>query len=329
MKALHIKAFGDIGGLLVVEVPDPTPAPGIAIVRVESASINPSDVKNVQGAMHQTTLPRIPGRDFSGVVESGPPEWVGAKVWGTGGDVGFTRDGSHAERISVPVASLARKPERLSFDEAASIGVTFLAAWCGLLEAAVLKSGETLAVIGAGGGVGGAAAQIAKHLGARVVGVDKREPHPEAPIRGVAEKLIIDAPDVASAIREATHGRGADVVFDTVGGALFRSALGALALRGRLVEITSTGGREVTFDLVDFYHNESSLFGVDTLKRDLVASSKVLAGLTEGFESGAYRAAPIAAAYPLVDAVRAYRLVGDGALGRIVLHPQGSLANRG
>jgi NADPH:quinone reductase len=327
LKALQIKMFGNVDGLMLVDVSDPTPAPGLAIVRIESASINPSDVKNVQGAMRQTTLPRIPGRDFAGVVESGPPEWVGLKVWGTGGDIGFTRDGSHAEFISVPVASLARKPERLNFDEAATIGVTYLAAWCGVVEAAALEDGETLAVIGAGGGVGGAAAQIAKRLGARVVGVDKREPHPEAPIRGVAETLIINAPDVASAIRGATHGRGADVVFDTVGGALFRPALAALALRGRLVEITSTGGREVSFDLVDFYHNESRLFGVDTLKRDLVASSKVLAALTEGFEAGAYRAAPVVGAFQLADAVNAYRLVAEGALGRIVLHPQRQDAN--
>jgi NADPH:quinone reductase-like Zn-dependent oxidoreductase len=112
------------------------------------------------------------------------------------------------------------------------------------------------------------------------------------------------------------------VVFDTVGGVLFRSALAALAPRGRLVEITSTGGREVTFDLVDFYHNESRLFGVDTLKRDLVASAAVLDALTEGFEAGDYRAAPIAGTYPLTEAVAAYRRVAAGAPGRIVLHPQ-------
>ena len=82
-------------------------------MRVMAASINPSDVKNVAGAMKQTTLPRIPGRDFAGVVEAGPAEWVGAEVWGTGGDVGVTRDGTHAELIAVPVASLRRKPGSL------------------------------------------------------------------------------------------------------------------------------------------------------------------------------------------------------------------------
>jgi NADPH:quinone reductase len=154
-----------------------------ALVRVMAASINPSDVKNVAGAMKQTTLPRIPGRDFAGVVEVGPAEWIGAAVWGTGGDTGFTRDGTHAEMIAVPVASLRRKPDTLSFDQAASVGVNYMAAWCGL-EAAGLKAGEMVLLIGAGGGVGGAAAQIARRLGARVIGAARRAPHPDAPIHG-------------------------------------------------------------------------------------------------------------------------------------------------
>ena len=245
------------------------------------------------GAMKQTTLPRIPGRDYAGVVEAGPAEWIGAEVWGTGGDIGFTRDGTHAEMIAVPVASLRRKPETLSFDQAASVGVNYMAAWCGI-EAAALKAGEIVLLIGAGGGVGGAAAQIARRLGARVIGADRRAPHPDAPIHAIAEKLIIGAEDLPGEVRAATGGKGADVVFDLVGGVMFRSALECLALRGRLVEIAATGRREVSFDLADFYHNESRLFGVDTLKRDLAASAKVLEALTPGFVAGDYRAAPIA-----------------------------------
>src|SRR6202166_5036684 len=190
MRALQIKAFGDPGVLDLVEVPDPGADAATAIVRIEAASINPSDVKNVAGAMRQTTLPRIPGRDYAGVVEAGPAEWIGAAVWGTGGATGFTRDGTHAEMIAVPVASLRRKPDTLSFDQAASVGVNYMAAWCGL-EAAGLKAGETVLLIGAGGGVGGAAAQIARRLGARVIGADRRAPHPDAPIHGIAEKLIL------------------------------------------------------------------------------------------------------------------------------------------
>jgi NADPH2:quinone reductase len=289
MRAIRFKAFGDPSVLELAEVAVPAIAETMALVRVMAASINPSDVKNLAGAMKQTTLPRIPGRDFAGVVEAGPAEWIGAAAWGTGGDTGFTRDGTHAEMIAVPVASLRRKPDTLSFDEAASVGVNYIAAWCGL-EAAGLQAGETVLLIGAGGGVGGAAAQIARRFGARVIG--------------------------------ATGGKGADVVFDLVGGVMFRNAVNSLALRGRLIEIAVTGQREVSFDLADFYHNESRLYGVDTLKRDLKASAKVLEALMPGFVAGDYRAAPIAETCGLGDAQEAYRKVAAGSTGRIVLRPQ-------
>ena len=212
MRALRFTAFGDPSVLELAEVNAPVSDQETAVVRVLAASINPSDVKNVAGAMSQTILPRIPGRDYAGLVEAGPAEWIGAAVWGTGGDTGFTRDGTHAELIAVPVASLRRKPETLSFDQAASVGVNYMAAWCGL-EAAGLKAGETLLLIGAGGGVGGAAAQIARRLGARVIGADRHLPHPDAPIHAIAESLIIGADDLPAATPcgDGRQGRGCRV----------------------------------------------------------------------------------------------------------------------
>ncbi len=319
MRAIRFETFGDPSVLELAELAAPAVDERTALVRVMAASINPSDVKNVAGAMKQTTLPRIPGRDYAGVVEAGPAEWIRAEVWGTGGDTGATRDGSHAELIAVPVASLRRKPDNLSFDQAASVGVNYLAAWCGI-EAAGLKAGETALLIGAGGGVGAAAALIARRLGARVIGADRRAPLPDAPIRAIAEKLIIAAEDLAAEVRAATGGKGADFVFDLVGGVMFRNAVNSLALRGRLVEIAVTGQREVSFDLADFYHNESRLFGVDTLKRDLTASAEVLEALTPGFVAGDYRSAPIAETRGLGEAQGAYRKVAHGAAGQRVSH---------
>jgi NADPH:quinone reductase len=177
-------------------------------------------------------------------------------------------------------------------------------------------------LIGAGGGVGIAAAQIARRLGARVIGADRRAPSPDAPIRAIAETLIVGAEDLPVEVRAATGGKGADVVFDLVGGVMFRSALKCLSWRGRLVEIAATGQREVSFDLADFYHNESRLFGLDTLKRNLPASAEILDALAPGFVAGDYRAASIETAYGLDEAREAYRKVAAGATGRIVLRPQ-------
>jgi NADPH2:quinone reductase len=176
-------------------------------------------------------------------------------------------------------------------------------------------------LIGAGGGVGSAAAQIARRLGARVIGADRGTPLPTAPIRAIAVMLIVGADDLPAEVHAATGAKDADVILDLVAGVMFRSAVNSLAWRGRLVEIAATEQREVSFDLVDFYHNESQLFRVDTLKRDLTASSEVLDALTPGFVAGDYSAAPIAETCGLSEAQEACRKVAAGTAGRIVLRP--------
>jgi NADPH:quinone reductase len=323
MKAVRFTRHGKPDVLTIEDIGDLTAGEGEALVRIEAASINPSDVKNVQGAMEQTTMPRTPGRDFAGVVETGPTSWVGAEVWGTGGENGFTRDGSHAEYIVVPEASLRRKPSVLEFDQAASVGVNFLAAWRGLVDGASLRPGETVLVIAASGGVGNAGVQIAKRIGARIIGTDRTQPRPGAAIVEAGLSIVADGADIPTAVRQATGGRGADVVLDCVGGVMFRHALDCLALRGRLIEMSVTGAREVTFNLADFYHNESRLIGVDTLKLDMTESAEVLEALRPGFEAGDYRPAPVARRFALGEAVTAYQAVAAGEPGRVVLRPFG------
>lgn len=321
MKAVRFVRHGKPDVLTVEDIGILTAGEGEALIRIKAASINPSDVKNVQGAMEQTTLPRTPGRDFAGVVEAGPVSWIGAEVWGTGGDTGFTRDGSHAEFIVVPAASLRRKPLTLNFVQAASVGVNFIAAWRGLVDGAALQAGETVLIIAASGGVGNAAVQIARRIGARIIGTDRKPPRREAAITDFGVSLVVDTADIPAAVRQATDGCGADVVLDCVGGVMFRHALNCLALRGRLLEMSVTGARDVTFNLADFYHNESRLIGIDTLKLDLTASADVLEALRPGFEAGDYRPAPIARRFALTEVVSAYQAVLAGEPGRVVLQP--------
>jgi NADPH:quinone reductase len=135
--------------------------------------------------------------------------------------------------------------------------------------------------------------------------------------------LVADGAAIPAAVREATAGRGVDVVLDCVGGIMFRHALDCLALCGRLVEMSVTGAREVTFNLADFYHNENRLIGIDTLKLDLTASAGILEALRPGFEAGDYRPAPIARWFPLRDTIAAYQAVAAGEQGRVVLRPFG------
>lgn len=322
MRALRFEKFGDPSVLHVVDLPAPNVNDGEAVVRITGASINPSDVKNVAGAMEGTTLPRTPGRDYAGVVERGPAVWIGREVFGTGGDIGYTVDGSHAERLVVPVAALTQKPARLSAAEAASVGVTSLIAWLGLIEYAALQPGESVAIIGVGGGVGSEVAQLAKWRGASlIVGADVLAPSPGSPAARSIDRFVPSDEHLTEAIRAATNSAGANVVFDAVGGITFEPALKSLAHRGRLVTISATARTRVEFDVRDFYHNESRIIGADSRKLDATASAKRLAAMLPAFESGALAAPPIDQIVPLDRAIEAYQRVAAGARDRFVLAP--------
>ncbi len=223
----------------------------------------------------------------------------------------------------MPVASLRRKPANLTFAEAAAVGTSYLAAWLAVIAYARLQAGETLVIIGAGGGVGSSAAQIGRWRGARVVGVDRRALADDSPARSSFDAFLsTENKEIKDVLREAAGKRGAEVVFDTVGGVMFEPALSILAHRGRLAEISSLGDRRVSFDLLDFYHNESQLFGADTRKRDAIACGALLAELQPQFESGAFAAPRIDRIVPLSEGREAYDAIARGtAHGRLVLSP--------
>src|SRR5271156_6059794 len=113
MRALRFARTGSLENLSVEGRDPPVPRAGEVLVRVQAAAINPSDVKNVLGKMGPTTVPRNPGRDLAGVFGHGPAEWIGRPVFGTGVDLGFRRDGSHAEYLAVPVEAVLVRPEGL------------------------------------------------------------------------------------------------------------------------------------------------------------------------------------------------------------------------
>jgi NADPH2:quinone reductase len=324
MRALRFDRFGGPDVLEVAEVPDPVAVDGMAVVAVKAASVNPSDVKNVAGAMDWTVLPRVPGRDYAGVVVAGPPDWVGVEVWGTGGDIGFSLDGSHAQLLLVPVTALARKPESLSFEEASTVGVNFVVAWVGAVETAAVAKGETIAVFGVSGGVGGAVAQIARSVGARVIGVDLVAPAASAPAAAAIDEFVrFDAgsPDTGAEIRALTGGAGVDVVYDAVGGVTTPAALACLGRRGRLVVISAVGTRTVEIDLVDLYRRELRILGADSGKLDATASAARLRLLAPRFDTGEFRPLPIALHFDLAQGAQAYQSVADQTPGRVVIRP--------
>lgn len=272
MRAVVIRQFGDPRQLKFEEVATPEPTSIEVLIAVHAAAINPSDVKNVAGAMHGTTLPRIPGRDFSGIIKRGPPEFIGREVWGTGGDIGFTRDGSHAEFLLLPQAAITTKPASLSMEAAGAAGLTFVTAWYSLVTAAGITAGETAVIIGANGGVGAAALQIAIARGARVIAVVRSESDATS-VRAMGAHEIINSKitNVVDTIHSLTDARGANVVFDT-SGMMFAEAVELAAMDGRIPIITAPKDGNVTFNLRSAYRKTLRLLGVDTRRLDVVAA---------------------------------------------------------
>jgi len=303
MNALRFSQYGPPSVLSLEERATPQPRPDESLVQVLAAAINPSDVKNVAGAF-KSPLPRTPGRDYAGIVVAG--EGKGREVWGSGPAFGVERDGSHAQFVAVPAQWLSDKPESLSMEQAGSIGVPFLVAWNGLNDAARLEKGETVLVTGASGAVGRAVIQIAHWKGARVIGVDRCESATEADAF-----INTQTQDLAEACKNATNGKGADVVYDTVGGPLFESCLKSLAPNGRQIAISSVGNRRVSFDLIDFYHHGLHLIGVDSMKFTGAQIARMLDALKPGFESGVLKPYDLQT-WPLPNAIDAYEAVAKG-----------------
>src|SRR5215216_6712773 len=306
MQAILIERFGDPSELRQTEVPRSDPREGEVLLEVHAAAVNRSDVLNARGSFAFTTLPRIPGRDFAGVVVEGPQELVGKEVWGTGGgELGFVRHGSHARYLAVSRNAVAPKSNFLSLEEAGVSGLAYVTAGSALVELGGVSAGETILVTGAAGGVGSAAVMIARWKGARVIGAIKDESE-RATAKRAGVEVIVDTSQegVTDAVLAATDGGGVDLVLDAVGGPLFEPALNGLGEKGRMVVITTTPGKQhVSFNLLDSE-----------------GSAAILRSLGPGFDEGALRAPAIAERYPLEQAGTAYARVESGEVpGRVLL----------
>ena len=285
-------------------------------MKVRAAAINPSDAKNVLGKMAETQTPRVPGRDFAGQVVSGGSPWEGKAVFGTGGDIGFGRDGSHAEFVAVPVEGLVAMPPDLSYEQATAIALGYFTAFAGIVRTGAVKRGETVLVTGTTGSVGSAAVRVAAWKGARVLGtvrssrdLGKRDDLP------MVEWIDLEARSLPESVRDLTEGKGADLILDAVGGPLFEACLESLAQRGRQIAIASAGDPHVTFNLVKFYHKEACLLGVDTLKLSPGEAAEILKALLPGFKEGIFSPPPVEPV-SLDDALSAYRAVIEGSSGK-------------
>jgi NADPH2:quinone reductase len=292
------------------------------LVEVKAAAVNPSDVKAATGLMPYAAFPRTPGRDYAGVVIDGPVGWTGREVFGSSGDLGIRRDGTHATHLAVEVEAVVDKPPAITREEAAGIGVPFVTAMEGLRRAGLPKQDETVLVLGVNGKVGQAAVQIATWRSARVIGVVRKNEPYEGHANSSVEVIDASATDVATRVRELTGGKGADIVFNTVGDPYFQAAHKSLALRGRQILIAAVE-RIVQFNILEFYRGQHTYVGIDTLGLSSIATGAVLRELGSGFATGHLRPFPIrsSAIYPLEEAKAAFIAVAGSSRDRVILRP--------
>lgn len=318
MKALQFDQTGDLSSLRFVDVP--TPAPGVdeVLVQIKAAGLNPSDVKNVLGRFPYTTLPRIPGRDFAGVVVEGPQAFIGQEVWGTGRELGFFADGAHAQFVKLPASGVAHKPAHLSFAQAASLGVPYTTAW-DALERSQVSADTRLLVIG-GGAVATAALALAKVRGAQVLAAARR-PEQVADLQAQGYQTIqLGRPEELGAQVNAVYRGGADVIFDTTGFWLPPS-VAALATFGRIAIIAAPVDGHVQLPALALYRKGGSVVGINSLLYGVEACAAMLEQFGRLFDEDRLPLPQGLVEVPLAEGPARYAEVNQGGGDKVILIP--------
>ncbi len=244
MRALVVSALGpDYAGCAVQDVPTPHPGPGEVGVRIAAAAVNFPDLLMTRGEYQfKPPCPFVSGMEFCGVIETVgdgvPASRIGEAV------IGGAKTGAFAEVAIASAATVRPKPERLSASEACAYSAAYLTAYVALVRRARLEPGEWVLVHGAAGGVGLAAVDLARHLGARVIAAGS-SPEKLAIVKDLYQPdAVIDVRGgFRDQVKAITDGRGADVVYDPVGGDLFDESVRCIAFDGRLLVIGFTSGR--------------------------------------------------------------------------------------
>lgn len=327
MRAIVIDSFGPPERLRVSEVPQPIPAPGEVLVMVNAAPVNYVDLLVVGGTYQfLPPLPFIPGKGPAGVVTALGREVIDLRV----GDrvLAMAEQGGYAETVAVRADQCYRLPESMSFTEAASLSLVCDTAWFALRERARLEAGESVLVLGASGGVGQAAVQLAHAMGAVVfAGISRPERAASVQAAGAAAVIDLSAADLRESLRAQvyalTEGRGVDIILDPLGGAIFEAAVRALAWGGRLVVIGFAAGAIPTIRANYLLVKNIEISGLQISDYRKRRPAQVAACFAEIFRLyGQGKVKPAAATvFPLPQAGQALAAVRDRRIaGRAVLH---------
>ncbi len=242
MKAVLCKSYGPPENLVMEDVPTPAPGAGQVLVDVRTSALNFPDVLMIQGKYQsQPEFPFSPGGEFAGVVSAVADD---VSTWQVGDEVfGGIGHGAFAEQVAVPAGALRKKPAALSFAQASGIGTTYGTSYYALKQRAQLQPGENLLVLGAAGGVGLAAVELGKAMGARVIAAaSSAEKLAVAREAGADEVIDYSDGELKEKVKALTDGKGADVIYDPVGGELFDQCMRCINWYGRVLIVGFVGG---------------------------------------------------------------------------------------
>jgi NADPH2:quinone reductase len=324
MQAMMVGEFGEPSSLTLKELRDPEPGTGEALIGVRAMGCNFFDILMIQGKYQlKPPFPFAPGREISGEILKAGDGTGGLSV----GDSVFALLpwGGFSTHVVAPVRSIVRMPTGMSFDHAAAFGIVYQTSYFALVHRAGLRSGETLLVNAAAGGVGLAAVQIGKALGARVLAAAGSPQKLEVALAHGAEQAFdYNAPEWTNLVLEATNGRGADVVLDPVGGDVFDQSLKCIGFGGRLLVIGFTSGRIPTVQTNRILLKNISIIGLHWgiyLERDPNLVRQTMSALFALYEDGKLKPL-ISARFPFVQAAKALeQIAGRHSVGKILLYP--------
>lgn len=323
MRAVVCSAFGPPEALTLSELPPAELRPGQVRIRVEAAGVNFVDALMVQGLYQiKPPLPYVPGGEGVGVVSELGPDVTDRAL---GDRVVFSAPRAFATEVVAPAAGLVPAPPGLTVGQAGSFVQSYLTAWFALVERARLAAGSTLLVLGAGGGVGLAAVDLARALGITVVAAASTPEKLElARARGAAHLVDTTRESVKDRVKELTEGRGVDAAYDPVGGALAEQALRALGEDGQLLVIGFAAGEIPRLPANQVLLRNRRVTGVDLggwVARRPGEAARMLASLGEHLATGTLD--PVEpTAYPLAETGRALRdLLDRKVAGKAVVTP--------
>ena len=325
MKAILCKTWGLPETLVVEELPDVTPAPGQVAIDIHAAGVNFPDVLIIQNKYQfKPELPFTPGNELAGIVRS-----VGDGVTNfKPGDkvLAFASQGAFAQQIVVPVSTVMPIPPGMDFDTAASITLTYGTSHHAVADRAQLKAGETMLVLGAAGGVGLAAIEIGKALGARVIAAASTDEKLEVcKAHGADETINYSTQDLREAVKALTAGKGPDVIYDPVGGIYAEPAFRSIAWRGRYLVIGFANGEIPKLPLNLPLLKGASLVGVfwgEFTKREPKANAAAMRELMTWMAEGKIKP-HISKRYALSETPQALNdMAARKVTGKIVIQPQ-------